>query len=205
MWTLFGVTFLSEDEKKQLKKMYLTQQDMIRAGGIRVNGRGNGGLCQPLASTWLEGQMDGTGSEYLKDKYVTLDRTLAVNEAQRQMRDAGEDYESYAFLKTKTPYIKKDVPVVQLTTPESLNTVLGSHEYALFSYPTRDAGPYHAVAFSDTSKKDEKCRFFDADRPGGQASGPCDAIKRLMAASLKRSAEREDNPVASLTLSTPSR
>ena len=87
MWTIFGIHFFSEEEKQQTRNMYTTQQDMIRAGGIKVNG----GLCQPLSSTWLEGQMDGTGSEYLKDKNLTLERTLAVNEVQREMRYQGED------------------------------------------------------------------------------------------------------------------
>lgn len=198
MWTFFGIHFFSAEEKQQIRNMYTTQRDMIEAGGIIVNG----GLCQPLASTWLEGQIDGTGCEYLKDKHLTLQRALAVNEAQRVMRDQGEDYKSYAFVKTNTPYAIQDIPISTLITPEGVKETLSSHEYALFSYQTKEDGPRHALAFSNTSKKDNKCRVFDADRYAGIVTGPCDVIMNVLAVSFKISAELREGEVARITLST---
>ena len=178
MWTMFGIHFFSNEEKKQINNMYTTQQDMIEHGGIKVTG----GLCQPLASTWLEGQIDGTGSEYLKDKHLTLQRTLAVNEAQRELRDQERDYKSYAFIKTNTPYTVQD---------------------ALFSYQTKKHGPRHAIAFSSSIKKDNKCTFFNADHYAGEVKGPCDVIMNALAVTLKNSAELNENEVARVTLSMP--
>ena len=179
--------------------MYTTQQDMIEHGGIKVTG----GLCQPLASTWLEGQIDGTGSEYLKDKHLTLQRTLAVNEAQRELRDQERDYKSYAFIKTNTPYTVQDTPISTLITAEGVKQTLGSHEHALFSYQTKKHGPRHAIAFSSSIKKDNKCTFFNADHYAGEVKGPCDVIMNALAVTLKNSAELNENEVARVTLSMP--
>lgn len=199
MWSIFGIHFFSKEEKQQIHNMYTTQQDMIEAGGVKVNG----GLCQPLASTWLEGQMDGTGSDYLKDKHLTLQRTLAVNEAQQEMRDQGKDYKSYAFIKTNTPYTTQDIAISTLTTTEGVKQTLSSHEHALFSYQTKEDGPRHAMAFSNTSKKDNKCRFFNADRYAGEVKGPCDVIMNALAVTFKNSAKLNESEVARVTLSMP--
>ncbi len=196
MWTLFGYHFFSPVEKAALNKGYTTQKAMLEGTGIKR------GLCQPLASTWLEGQMDGTGSGYLKDKDETLKRTLAVNEAQREMRDKNEDYKNYAFVKTKTPYQQEEIPVSELITQEGVKQALSEHQYALFSYQTKGAGPRHAMAFKNGTDAEPKCRFFNADLYGGEASGPCDAVMHLFAVTMKHTANlKNKEEVVRATLS----
>ncbi|MDF1678032.1 MAG: hypothetical protein P1U32_04985 [Legionellaceae bacterium] len=197
MWSVFGYHFFSTEEKEILHKGYTTQKAMLEETGIKR------GLCQPLSNTWLEGQMDGTGSGYLSDKDETLERALAVNDAQREMRDKGEDYKNYAFVKTETPYQQKEIPVSELTTQAGVKNALSGHQYALFSYQTKGAGPRHAMAFKNGTDAEPKCRFFNADLYGGEASGPCEDVMKLFALTMKHTANlKNQEEVARVTLST---
>lgn len=165
-----------------VSKRYTNQQDMLAGSGI------NRGVCQPLSNAWLESQIDGTGSNFLKDKKEALQRTLAVNEAQKMMGESNQDYKSYAFVKTNTPYIKIDVPVTILTQPEGLRSVLKDHQFSLFSYTTKSGGIRHTVAFLNDDKKRGQCKLFDPDLHGGEVKGPCDPVIALLALRLLRSA-----------------
>lgn len=131
----------------------------------------NRGVCQPLSNTWLESQIDGTGSGFLADKKETLARVLAVNDAQREMGETGQDYRNYAFLKTGTPYVKQEIPALTLTDPVRITDVLGEHKFALLAYRTKSGGPRHTVALKNARYEDGQCKLFDPDLAGGEVKG----------------------------------
>lgn len=176
---------------------YTNQQDMLAGSGIHR------GVCQPLSNAWLESQIDGSGSDFLKDKNEALQRTLAVNEAQKKMGELKQDYKNYAFVKTNTPYIKIDVPVTTLTEPTGLKSILKDHQFSLFTYTTKNYGIRHTVAFLNDDKKMGRCKLFDPDLYGGEVKGPCDPVIALLALRLLQSANtRATAKSAVITLST---
>lgn len=190
---------------KKQPKPFLTQVELFK------NLKYNDGttcepiFCHPMSSDWLARKIEKAGTDYLKNEEKTLISTVSVNDDIHSLKKDGKDYLNYAFVKTKTPYEEKTVPLHDLTTKEGIERNLATHQYAFFRYPTRDPELQHAVAYH----RDEKgrCEFFDPNYLGGEVSRTCPALYDFIAARIRETGEKNLNQTeyAKLTVDMPAR
>ncbi len=192
------------DAKKKTRP-FLTQVELFKS--LKYNdGRACEPIfCHPMSSDWLRKKIEKIDTDYLKNEEETLISTVSVNDDIHALKKDGKDYLNYAFVKTKTAYKEKNVPLSELTTKEGVEQSLATHQYAFFRYPTRDPNQGHAVAYH----RDEKggCEFFDPNYPGGEVSHACPELYDFIAARIRETGAKnlDQTEYATLTVDTPIR
>lgn len=154
-------------------------------------------FCLPLATMWLRGNIDQSGTDCFKDKRETLKKVVEICYELNELADKGENCINAAFILTGTPYTEKKVDTHTLVTSKGVENALSNSRYALFKFPVRGEpivvngvpAQFHASAFVREENGD--CKAFDANYEYGEKKGPCAEVYRFLAHSFKVQSDPE--------------
>lgn len=156
------------------------------------------GMCRPMSNAYLGLILERKNpTEYLSHDLRFLEEAIKEENKEVQARHHGhQDLDHYAFEQHHIPHKHQNFAKSELTQ-EKIEQVLENKQHLLITYPTNDT-QYHEVYLGKENPKlklaSNRCRFFDANIPGGERLGSCPEVIKEFIRATKIQYTSENKP-----------
>ena len=166
---------------------FTTQNDVLRKHNVAIHDNGQiVGMCRAMTSEYVDAVLKHNDtSALLANDTDFLSRSIRRENRQLHAKIAHEsDLGHTVFNENNIPHSDVSVPAGDLAP--QLRAALDKYNHVIVTVKTGPGEEYHEGYIGHTFSGKNHCSFFDANYPGGEKKGPCDALIGEFHQSLQR-------------------
>lgn len=201
-WMYFTMMFFSSLKKTFLPfyvRPFTTQLEVLAKYHQDKDEKGNVvGMCRPMSNVYLGLLLEHKNpSEYLAQDLKFLQEAIHEENREVEARHQGhQDLDHFVFEQHHIPHQHQNFSKSELTQ-EKFEQVLENKQHLLITYPTNPK-QYHEVYLGkenpNSHPASNRCRFFDANIPGGERVGSCPEVIKEFIRVTKKHYTHENKP-----------